>query len=124
MKHLIHSQDDEILLLKAKDNFKHKGGVNVLLWESIDGCSMLFSGGVDSTIKLWNLEADVKYSDNYVKTILGHTGSIISLAYCRSRSILVSSSIDSTIKIWKIDENFDKILNPLFHCINTLKVMF
>lgn len=123
-KHLIHSQNDEISQLKVKDHFKHKGGVSVLLWELIEGNAILFSAGVDSSIKLWNLEADIKYSDHYIKTLLGHSGSIISLAYCKSRQILVSSSVDSTLRVWKLDDNFDKILNPLFHCINVFKVSF
>lgn len=43
------------------------------------------------------------------------------LAFCKSKNILISSSTDKTIRIWKLDENFDKIKNPLFHCISVIK---
>lgn len=84
---------------------------------------MLFSGGVDGTIKMWNTEFDdVKVKDcYYIKTIFGHKGSVLCLSYSRAKNILVSSASDKTIKVWRLDENFDKVLNPLFHCINTIK---
>ena len=118
------STSEEISLLKCKEHFKHKGGVSVLHWESIENNAILFSGGVDATIKIWNLDVNVKYNDNYVKTLLGHTGTIISISFCRSRNILLTSSADGSLKVWRIDDNFDKIINPLYHCINTFKVIF
>ncbi len=105
----------------CKEEFKHKGSINVLLSEVIDGISILFSGGIDGTIKLWNTEFEDIKDSHYLKTIFGHKGSVLSLSYSKSKSILASSSSDRTIRLWKYDENFDKILNPLFHCINIFK---
>lgn len=123
---IINNSINEISLLECNSQFKHKGNVNCLIIENIENSCILFSGGADSTIKIWNCEIDeIKYNkSNYIKTILGHKGSILSLVYCKSKSILVSSSTDETIKIWKMDDNFDKIINPLFQCINTIKVKY
>jgi len=87
----------------------------------IDGISILFSGGIDGSIKMWNTEFEEVKDSHYIKTIFGHKGSVLCLSFCKSKSILASSASDKTIKIWKIDDNFDKVVNPLFHCINTLK---
>ena len=104
----------------CKDEFKHKGPVHTLKSEIIEGVSVLFSGGVDGTIKFWNTDDSPKES-SYITTIFAHKTTVLALAFTRSRNILVSSSTDMSIKIWLLKDNFDKILNPLFQCIATFR---
>lgn len=92
-----------------------------LISEIIEGVSVLFSGGVDGTIKMWNTELEDHKESNYVTTLFAHKGTVLSLAFSRTRNVLISSSSDMTIRMWKLDDNFDKIINPLFHCIATIK---
>lgn len=92
-----------------------------MISELIEGVSVLFSGGVDGAIKFWNTELEDQKESHYTTTIFGHKGTILALAFCKSKNILVSSSSDMTIKVWKIKDNFDKIMNPLFQCIATFK---
>lgn len=108
-------------MLQCKEEFKHRGPIYTLLSETIEGVPVLFSGGVDGTIKYWNAEYDDQKEANYITTIFGHKGTVLALAYCKSRCILISSSTDMTIKFWKLKDNFDKVLNPLFQCILTIR---
>lgn len=123
-KNIINSYGTDLSILKCDENFKHKGAITCLFWENIDGTSMLFSGSADCSIKVWNLEVDTKSRNHYVKTLLGHTATVLSIGFSKSRSVLCSSSADSSIRVWKLDDNFDKILNPLFQCVKVIKVRF
>jgi hypothetical protein len=58
---------------------------------------------------------------HHIKTLIEYKGTIMSLAFCKSRSLLISSSSDMCIKIFKMKDKFDKILNPRFECINVIK---
>lgn len=108
--------------MTVDDEFKHKGNINALIHEYIDGCSFIFSGAVDSSIKLWNIDIDYNKSKNYVKTLYGHKGSVLSLVYSKVKNMLFSCSTDRTIRIWRYDDNFDKILNPVLNCILVIRV--
>lgn len=92
--------------------------------EIIDGYSMLFTGGIDNYIKIWNTEVDDPKIPYYTKTLFGHKGAIISLGYCKTKSLLFSSSIDKTLRIWKMDDNFVKVMNPVFNLFQVLKVFY
>lgn len=118
-----NQNQNEINIITNSDTFKHKGQINILLWEIIDNTSILFSGGVDGNIKIWKgvLENYSKVENNYIKTLFGHKGSILSMVYCKSKSIIISSSTDQTMKIWKLNDNFDIIINPFFECIQTFR---
>ena len=49
-----------------------------MISEIIDGNPILFTAGIDCTIKLWNTETDIlKHNNNYVATLFGHKGSVI-----------------------------------------------
>ena len=114
---------DEFTLLRCYDQFKHKGPVSSLICESIDGTPVLFSGGADGSIKLWLGEPDLREKEmvHHIKTLLEHKSTIIALAFCKSRSLLISSSSDMTMKIFRMKDKFDKILNPRFECISTIR---
>ncbi len=91
--------------------------------EIIDGYSMLFTGGIDNYIKIWNTEVDDPKIPYYTKTLFGHKGAIISLGFSKSKGLLFSSSIDKTLRIWKMDDNFVKVMNPVFNLFQILKVL-
>jgi WD40 repeat protein len=55
---------------------------------------LLASGGRDRTIKLWYAE-----TGQLAKTLTGHTGSVMSLAFDPD-GLLVSGSTDGTVKVW------------------------
>ena len=114
---------DEFTLLRCYDQFKHKGPVSSLICESIDGTPVLFSGGADGSIKLWLGDPDLREKEmvHHIKTLLEHKSTIIALAFCKSRSLLISSSSDMTMKIFRMKDKFDKILNPRFECISTIR---
>lgn len=117
------SKYEDFTLLKCSDDFKHKGPVSTMICEIIEGVSVLFSGGVDGSIKLWQGDPELGEKDmlHHIKTLLKHKGTIIALAFSRSRSILISSSSDMTMKVFRMKDNFDKILNPVFECISVIK---
>ena len=114
---------EEFTLLRCYDQFKHKGPVSTLICETIDATPVLFSGGADGSIKLWLGDPDLREKEmvHHIKTLLEHKSTIIALAFCKSRSLLISSSSDMSMKIFKMKDKFDKILNPRFECISTIK---
>ena len=58
---------------------------------------ILASGGLDDTIKLWNLQ-----TGNLVKTLPGHLKAVNSVAISPNGQFLVSSSDDTTVKVWNL----------------------
>ena len=114
---------EDITIYKCGEQFRHKGPVKVMICEFIENVPILFSGGYDGTIKLWQGDPELKEKDmvHHIKTLIEHKGTIMSLAFCKSRSLLISSSSDMCIKIFKMKDKFDKILNPRFECINVIK---
>ena len=110
---------EDFIQYKVQENLKHRGPVNVLITEPVEGVPVLFSGGADGSIKMWQGDPELREKDmvHHIKTLLEHKGTIMSLAFCKSRSILVSSSSDMTLKCFRMKEKFDKLLNPRFECI-------
>jgi WD40 repeat protein len=119
-KSLFHKYD-EFTLFNVKDEFKHRGPVYCMISEVIEGVSVLFSGGVDGTIKFWNTDVDDQKANHYITTIFGHKSTILSLVFSRTKNLIISSSTDMTIRVWKMKDNFDKIINPLFQNILVIK---
>ncbi|MBD2081161.1 AAA-like domain-containing protein [Leptolyngbya sp. FACHB-17] len=68
----------------------HDGEVRAIAFSS----SILATGGLDRTIKLWKLDGTL------IKTLLGHQDQIYSLAFSPDGTLLASASLDKTIKIW------------------------
>lgn len=57
----------------------------------------LVSGGLDDTIKVWNL-----YTGELLNTLIGHSKGVNSVALSSDGKILVSGSDDDTIKVWNL----------------------
>jgi WD40 repeat protein len=59
----------------------------------------VFASGdiIDSKVRLWNV-----YTRQVIGTFIGHTGSVISLAFSPNGRILASGSDDNTIRLWNV----------------------
>ncbi len=56
-----------------------------------------YSAGIDSKIKIWNIQ-----EGKVEKEFIGHMDSITSLSISNENSYLLSNSMDNTLKIWDI----------------------
>ena len=74
---------------------EHGGGVRTVAFSPVDA-SLVASAGEDNMIKLWNL------TDNTVRTLIGHTGRVNSVAFSSNGEMLASVSDDRTIKLWNV----------------------
>eukprot|EP01012_Entosiphon_sulcatum_P004961 TRINITY_DN12099_c0_g1_i1.p1 TRINITY_DN12099_c0_g1~~TRINITY_DN12099_c0_g1_i1.p1 ORF type:complete len:778 (+),score=108.65 TRINITY_DN12099_c0_g1_i1:67-2334(+) len=85
---------------------QHRGAVTCMVWH--EHFRFLFSGSVDSTIKVW----DVAAKNKCIQTVLAHDGTVTALgAHCNA---LLSASSDSTVKLWKADEHRPNTLYAWF----------
>jgi len=64
------------------------------------------SASSDKTIKLWNV-----VSGSLVRTLKGHSQSVLSVCFSPDSKIIASSSSDSTAKLW--DSNSGKLIRTL-----------
>ena len=64
---------------------------------SPDG-SLLASGSVDSTVRLWGARTGAE-----LHTMQGHNGSIIDVAFSPDGSLLASAGEDGTIRLWDVE---------------------
>lgn len=62
------------------------------------GDTRLAAGGTDNVIRLW----DLTHPSQPVR-LVGHTGSVASLAFDPKTGTLVSGSFDTTVRIWKFE---------------------
>lgn len=74
---------------------------------------LLFSGGADRTVRMWDPSAGPKNgTKQLVQTLRGHGGTVTSIAYCEG--VLVTASTDMSIKIWRQDDGRELLLYPWF----------
>ncbi|KAL8710498.1 MAG: hypothetical protein Q9220_004930 [cf. Caloplaca sp. 1 TL-2023] len=65
--------------------------------------SLILSGSVDRTIRLWQLRSTNGTAYDTVSILQGHTGSISCIDVLPRRHIIASGSADATIKIWQVE---------------------
>lgn len=70
--------------------------------------SMIFTGGWDHVIKVWNLDGEL------VKELQGHLERITDLCVSKDGKYLASASADKTICLWNIPQDFK--LEKVFAC--------
>jgi WD40 repeat protein len=73
--------------------------VKCMIYSKIEGLDVLITGSADRTIKLW--EPKNTKSNPCFQTIIGHGGTIISMALIQKVQLLVTSSTDKTMRIWR-----------------------
>jgi WD40 repeat protein len=61
------------------------------------GERMLISGASDNLIRVWEIG-----SQSEVLRLLGHTGSVTSLAFHVQTGLLASGSFDTTVRLWNL----------------------
>jgi hypothetical protein len=64
------------------------------------GSKMLASGGSDNAIRLWDLATQKE-----IQRLVGHTGTVSSLAADPQHHVLVSGSFDTTIRFWNLEHS-------------------
>lgn len=93
------SLDGAVKLWQASDGkfvaslVEHRGEVRAIAVSD----SMIATGSLDRTIKLWKLDGTL------IKTLNGHQEQIYSLAFSPDGSRFASASLDKTIKLWTSD---------------------
>ncbi|BCL39606.1 CHAT domain-containing protein [Nostoc sp. MS1] len=80
--------------------------VNALIF-SPDG-KMLATGGVNKTVKLWNIDGTL------YNTFLGHDDAIWGLSFSPDGRIIASASNDNTVKLWQKDSQQNGTLLTTF----------
>lgn len=86
------------------------------LWESIEGkesgflcvsfspdSRIMVTGSGGGTIQLWDLGDKNKPKLHSLRTLVGHTGAVVTLAISPDGQIIASASDDQTIKLWNKD---------------------
>ena len=100
----------------------HQGTVRSLLIVKQEGLGqdnyLLFSGGADRTVRVWDPAASREGGKQLVQTLRGHGGTVTSLAY--GDGVLVSASTDCSIRVWRADEGRELLLYPWFSPHQTL----
>ncbi|MBD2532688.1 WD40 repeat domain-containing protein [Nostoc flagelliforme FACHB-838] len=78
---------------------------------SPDG-KMLASGGVDETVKVWDVDKAINGESYLIATLKGHTQQINRLEFSRDGNIIASSSNDGTVRLWKWQSNSRTDVTP------------
>src|SRR5262249_23059443 len=73
----------------------HSRGVNCLAWLPRKGPSLLCSGSADHTLRLWDTS-----TGECLRTLRGHAGDVLGVAWSPDASDFASASSDHTIMIW------------------------
>jgi WD40 repeat protein len=60
------------------------------------GGQVLFTGGRDCTVKIW----DVANKYSYVDTLFAHRGAPTCIAFCRGSRFLATAGLDCSIRLW------------------------
>jgi elongator complex protein 2 len=83
----------------------HTDIVNAVKFFQTSTESLIISGSVDKTIKVWKSSAGNLPQYECIATLSDHQNSINSIAVTPGADVFASGSADAIIKIWKISEN-------------------
>ena len=68
-----------------------------LMSMAVCGENLIATGGSDNAIRVWNWQ-----SESQAEQLLGHTGSVASLAFDAASGTIISGSFDTTVRVWKL----------------------
>uniref|UniRef100_A0A0G4FU49 Uncharacterized protein n=1 Tax=Chromera velia CCMP2878 TaxID=1169474 RepID=A0A0G4FU49_9ALVE len=112
-------EDRHIELLSGPngDLTAHLGLVSALLFEQTlyRGNGILFSGGADRSIKVWDfpdVDHAISRKGKCIQTLQGHGGTILALAY--ASAVLVSCASGGSLVIWRPDPTRAVLRYPAF----------
>lgn len=73
--------------------------------------SVLLTGSVDHTLRLWRARRDQSYSFECLKTLSEHTAPITRIATLPGSDVVATGSSDGTVKIWKLihDDDYSSV---------------
>ncbi|KAF0697637.1 Aste57867_11686 [Aphanomyces stellatus] len=84
----------------------HTSVVSCVAWGRNGSANLLFSGGWDTTVKVWDLSSDSRAPTGPVGTLNGHQGRLTKLAVSADGTVLVSTSADGTAMLWQATAPF------------------
>lgn len=68
-----------------------------LLSMVVCGENLIATGGSDNVIRVWNWQ-----TQSEADALVGHTGSVASLAFDPSSNTVISGSFDTTVRVWRL----------------------
>ncbi|KAL2815878.1 6-phosphofructo-2-kinase-domain-containing protein [Aspergillus granulosus] len=66
------------------------------------GTKLLLTGSVDCTVRVWRADPTDPQRFTQAVTLMGHTGSINTIATAEGLDIIATGAADGTVKIWRI----------------------
>jgi WD40 repeat protein len=64
---------------------------------AVCGEQFIATGGSDNVIRVWNWQTQAE-----AEQLLGHTGSVASLAFDGTSRTIISGSYDTTVRVWRL----------------------
>ncbi len=83
---------------EIKSFYAHENGATSVLFHPKEN-GLLFSGGKDALLKLWNWE-----SENELKSVVAHLYSIYGIISLKNGAEIATCSRDKNVKIWRTDD--------------------
>lgn len=81
--------------------------------------SLLASGGLDHTVKIWDIHSDTPGRESCLQTLTDSHGTVTAVAFARDGSILACSR-DGKLRVYRAQKGRGLLLNPFFCCVRTL----
>eukprot|EP00520_Triparma_pacifica_P013768 CAMPEP_0118631748 /NCGR_PEP_ID=MMETSP0785-20121206/71_1 /TAXON_ID=91992 /ORGANISM="Bolidomonas pacifica, Strain CCMP 1866" /LENGTH=200 /DNA_ID=CAMNT_0006522461 /DNA_START=136 /DNA_END=735 /DNA_ORIENTATION=+ len=132
-KHGGQKKERQSHVLSSASNGPHHGTITALCYSeqeefvrwarNNEARGLLFSGGADRLIKIWDIWAYMdRGEDPLMQTLAGHTHTVTDLVDSGINGGIISSSLDKTIKIWQPEGGRKIMLNPFFICSRTIRI--
>jgi WD40 repeat protein len=131
-KHGGQKKERQSHVLSSASRSPHNGMITALCyseheefvrWVKDEARGLLFSGGADRLIKIWDIWTYMERGeDPLMQTLAGHTHTVTGLVDSGIEGGIISSSLDKTIKIWQPEGGRKLMLNPFFVCLKTIRV--
>ena len=82
------------MISKENETDFHEGEATAVAFAY--GGQVLFTGGRDCTVKIW----DVANKYSYIDTLFAHRGAPTCIAFCRGSRFLATAGLDCSIRLW------------------------